>query len=57
VFHGTADQSIEMERAEDLCRGLSACVGVVRIEGAPHASNLTHPDAVNGPLLDFLRSL
>src|ERR1019366_3471712 len=38
VFHGTADQSIEMERAEDLCRGLSACVGVVRIEGAPHAS-------------------
>ena len=31
--------------------------GVVRIEGAPHASNLTHADEVNGPLLDFLRSL
>ena len=27
------------------------------IEGAPHASNLTHPNEVNGPLLDFLRSL
>jgi len=57
VFHGTADQSIEIERAEDLCRALSGCADVVRIEGAPHASNLTHPDEVNGPLLDFLRSL
>jgi pimeloyl-ACP methyl ester carboxylesterase len=57
VFHGTADMSIEMERAEELCRGLSGCAGVVRIDGAPHASNLTHPDEVNGPLLDFLRSL
>jgi 3-oxoadipate enol-lactonase len=57
VFHGTADQSIEMELAEELCSGLSGCTGVVRIEGAPHAANLTHPDEVNGPLLDFLRSL
>ncbi len=57
VFHGTADQSIEMERAEELCRGLSGCAGVVRVEGAPHAANLTHPNEVNGPLLDFLRSI
>jgi 3-oxoadipate enol-lactonase len=57
VFHGTADQSIEIELAEDLCRGLSGCTGVVRIEGGPHASNLTHPEQVNGPLLGFLRSL
>lgn len=57
VIHGTADQSIEMERAEELCRGLSGCAGVVRIDGAPHASNLTHPEQVNGPLLEFVRSL
>ncbi len=57
VFHGTADKSIEMELAEQLCGGLSGCPGVVRIEGAPHASNLTHPEQVNGPLRDFLRSL
>jgi 3-oxoadipate enol-lactonase len=57
VFHGTADQSIEMARAEELCRGLSGCEGVVCIEGAPHASNLTHPRELNGPLLDFLRTL
>jgi 3-oxoadipate enol-lactonase len=57
VFHGTADQSIEIEKAEDLCQALSGCTGLVRIEGAPHAANLTHPDEVNRPLLDFLRSL
>ena len=57
VFHGTADQSIEIERAEQLCGGLSGCTGLVRIEGAPHASNLTHPAEVNEPLLGFLRSL
>lgn len=57
VFHGTADQSIEIEKAEQLCQALSGCTGVVRVDGAPHAANLTHPDEVNGPLLDFLRSL
>jgi 3-oxoadipate enol-lactonase len=57
VFHGTADMSIELDKAEQLCQGLSACTGVVRIEGGTHASNLTHPEQVNGPLLEFLRSL
>lgn len=57
VIHGTADVSIEMSLAEQLCSGLSGCSGVVRIEGAPHASNLTHPDQVNPPLLEFLRAL
>jgi len=57
VFHGTADASIEFEKAEQLCAALSGCSGVIRIEGGPHASNLTHPDEVNGPLLEFLRGL
>jgi pimeloyl-ACP methyl ester carboxylesterase len=57
VFHGTADQSIELEKGERLCRALPGCTGFIAIEGAPHASNLTHPDAVNAPLLDFLRGL
>lgn len=57
VFHGTADVSIEMELAQKLCRGLSGCQGVVSVQDATHVSNLTHPDQVNGPLLDFLRSL
>lgn len=57
VIHGTADKSIEIGLAEQLCAGLSGCSGVIRIEGAPHAANLTHPAAVNPPLLDFLRNL
>ena len=57
VIHGTADLSIEMALAEQLCAGLPGCSGVVRIEGAPHASNLTHPAEANAALLEFLRGL
>lgn len=57
VFHGTEDRAVDMELAEDLSERLPGGVGLVRIEGAAHASNLTHPHAVNGPMLEFLRSL
>jgi 3-oxoadipate enol-lactonase len=57
VIHGTADQSIEMALADELARSLPGSADVVRIDGAPHASNLTHPQQVNPPLLAFLRSL
>jgi 3-oxoadipate enol-lactonase len=57
VFHGTADASIEMELAQALCDGLPDCRALVRVQGAPHAANLTHPNQVNGPLIEFLRSL
>jgi pimeloyl-ACP methyl ester carboxylesterase len=57
VIHGTADRSIEIELAEQLCRDLPGCVGLVRVDGAPHASNLTHPAEVNPPVLEFLRGL
>ena len=43
VIHGTADRSIEIELAEQLCHNLPGCVGLVRVQGGPHASNLTHP--------------
>jgi 3-oxoadipate enol-lactonase len=57
VFHGTADASIEIDLGEALCRGLPGCRQLVRVQGGTHASNLTHPDQVNGPLREFLRSL
>jgi 3-oxoadipate enol-lactonase len=57
VFHGTADQSIDIEKGERLCAALPGCAGLIRIEGGPHASNLTDFDQVNGPLIEFLRSL
>jgi pimeloyl-ACP methyl ester carboxylesterase len=55
VFHGEADAAIPMERAEQLRSELPNCEELVRIPGAGHASNLSHPDAVNGPLAAFLR--
>ncbi len=57
VIHGTDDVAIEMSLAEKLCDGLSGCSGVVRIEGAGHSSNVTHPDPVNRAIEDFLASL
>jgi 3-oxoadipate enol-lactonase len=57
IFHGDADAAIPMTSAEALCAGLADCRGVVVVEGAAHAPNLSHPDAVNGPLLAFLREV
>jgi pimeloyl-ACP methyl ester carboxylesterase len=57
IFHGTADMSIEVAKAQALSERLPGSTGVVLIEGGTHASNLTHPDQVNGPLLEFLRGL
>jgi len=55
VFHGDADQSIPLEKAHELCEGLPNCEGVVVVKDGPHAANLSHPEQVNGPLLEFLR--
>lgn len=55
IFHGDADTAIPMEKAEQLERELGGETQLVRIPGAGHASNLSHPDAVNGPLREFLR--
>jgi len=57
VFHGSADLSIPMSRAEELVAGLAGAGSVVVVEGAGHAANLSHPDQVNAPLLEFLRAL
>jgi pimeloyl-ACP methyl ester carboxylesterase len=55
IFHGDADAAIPMEKAEYLESALPNCEPLVRIPGAGHAANLSHPDEVNGPLADFLR--
>jgi pimeloyl-ACP methyl ester carboxylesterase len=54
IFHGDEDQSIAMERADVLRDGLKGCEQLVVVRGAAHASNLSHPDQVNGPLREFL---
>jgi 3-oxoadipate enol-lactonase len=57
VIHGTDDVAIDLSRAEQLCARLPGCRGVVRVDGARHASNLTHPEPVNRAIEDFLASL
>ena len=54
VIHGSDDVAIDFALAEDLCRRLSGCEGVVRVEGAGHSSNLTHPEPVNQAIETFL---
>lgn len=54
VFHGTADRAIPLERAKALADELGNAKGLIEVPGAAHAANLTHPEIVNGPLLDFL---
>ena len=57
VVHGTADAAISMDKADALAAGLSGCDGVVAIDGAGHAANVTHPDEVNAALTAFLAGL
>jgi pimeloyl-ACP methyl ester carboxylesterase len=54
IFHGDADQAVGMDRAEALRDGLAGCKQLVVVNGAAHAGNLSHPDQVNGPLVEFL---
>jgi pimeloyl-ACP methyl ester carboxylesterase len=46
-----------MALAERLCETLPDCRGLVRVAGAGHASNLTHPEPVNRAIEEFLVSL
>jgi pimeloyl-ACP methyl ester carboxylesterase len=53
VIHGDHDASISVDRAQALADGLPDSQ-LVMIEGAGHASNLTHPEAVNPQIERFL---
>lgn len=55
VFHGTEDKAIPIVRGRFLAENLSGCERIVEVEGAGHAPNLSHPEVVNPPLLDFVR--
>jgi len=56
VIHGEGDVAIGVDRARELADGLPHAQLVV-IEGAGHASNLTHPDQANPHIERFLEQL
>jgi pimeloyl-ACP methyl ester carboxylesterase len=57
IVHGTADAAIPVAKAEALRDGLAGQVTLTLVDGAPHASNLTHPEPVNKAIAQFLRTL
>jgi 3-oxoadipate enol-lactonase len=57
VVHGTADAAIPLALAQALRAGLGGDAALVPVDGAGHASNLTHARLVNPALLGFLRAL
>ncbi len=57
IVHGTADAAIPLARAEAVRDGLGGPVTLTAVEGAAHASNVTHPDEVNRAILGFLSGL
>jgi pimeloyl-ACP methyl ester carboxylesterase len=54
IVHGPADAAIPMARAEAVRDGLGGPATLIPVEGAPHASNVTHPDEVNQAIFEFL---
>jgi pimeloyl-ACP methyl ester carboxylesterase len=56
VFHGLEDTGIPPQDGEALHDSLLGSVGFFPVTGAAHPVNLTHPQAVNPRLLEFLRT-
>ena len=56
-IHGEQDQAIAIDIAEALQTTVPDGRGLVRVPGAAHAPNMTHPDVVNPALADFLAGL
>ena len=57
IIHGEEDQAILIDAAEDLMGRLSDCRGLIRVAGAAHAPNMTHPEIVNDAIKNFLSEL
>ncbi|PCJ20261.1 MAG: alpha/beta hydrolase [SAR86 cluster bacterium] len=57
VVHGEEDNAIPIETAEAMSARLQDCRGLIRVPGAAHAANMTHPEIVNPAIALFLEGL
>lgn len=57
VVHGAEDNAITPDHGEALASGLSDCRGLVMVDGAAHAPNMSHPAIVNDAIASFLEGL
>jgi len=54
VIHGSADQAFDLATAQGLRDALGDCKGLVVIDGAAHAPNVTHAAPFDAALREFL---
>ena len=57
VIHGTDDAAIPLWCAEQLRDGIPCTSDLVLVDGAGHASNVSHPAEVNRAIVTFLSTL
>jgi 3-oxoadipate enol-lactonase len=57
VIHGEADVAIDSEHGRLLAQALPECRGFYLIPNAGHAPNMTHPEAVNPLIREFLSTV
>lgn len=57
IVHGEEDTAIPIATAEHMAELLADCRGLVRVPGAAHAANMTHPDIVNPAIDAFLEEV
>lgn len=57
AIHGHDDQAISLDRAQALADAAVDHRGIVVVDGAAHAPNMTHPEQVNAALREFLAAL
>ena len=57
VIHGENDQAIPIQAAEDLSHRVPDCRGLLKVAGAAHAPNMTHPETVNAAISSFMHEL
>jgi pimeloyl-ACP methyl ester carboxylesterase len=57
IIHGSDDAAIPMWRAEQLRDAIPGFADLVVVDGAGHASNVSHPDVVNRAITSFLSTL
>ena len=55
--HGTADSALDISRARAIAAAARDHRGLVEIEGAAHAPNMTDADQVNAAISEFLATL
>ena len=57
VVHGAQDSAVPVDRAQHLRDHLAGCRGLLVVEGAAHAANLSHPEVVDPAIREFLEGL